>query len=65
MNVLPFECDTRFVYEDFCEGCPELKVDTAVEISTGVMGEHIVNIYHTCPDLDKCRRLKHILINKK
>ena len=65
MNVLPFQSYTKFEYEDFCEGCPELKVDTDVEISTGVMGGHIVNIYHTCPDLDKCRRLKRHLTNKK
>lgn len=59
MNVVPFHCSTKFEYEDFCVRCPELKVDTDVEISTDVMGDHIVNIYHTCPDLDKCRRLTH------
>ena len=64
MGILPFQCYEKFEYDDFCEGCPDLKIKSDIEIMTGKMGGKVVEIYYTCPDIDKCRRISKMFDKK-
>ena len=56
---LPFSYSFDFC--DFCKHCPEFSL--AYDMIKDAMGN--TDIIFTCDNIDKCRRLKHILTNKK
>jgi hypothetical protein len=62
---LPFDLYEEFDFEDFCKYCPHLDFETDFTKTTCIMGEITINLKHTCPHIDKCRRLKHTLDKQK
>ena len=58
---LPFELYEEFDFEDFCKCCPHLDFEIDFTKSTSIIGEIVINLKHSCPNIDKCRRVKNAL----
>lgn len=57
----PFELYEEFDFEDFCKCCPYLDFETDFTKETGIMGEIVISLKHSCHNIENCRRIKRTL----